>query len=65
MRVKITDVSGLERDIRSMAVININKDALVAAKRKQENQKKYQDRLDHLENDIKEIKNLLHKLLEK
>jgi len=57
--------SGLFRDPRTGAIINKDNTNANAAKQAEVKFKESQDRLYELENDVKDIKDLLNKLLKK
>lgn len=62
----LTDVEGLVKDKESGAVLNIDNAKLEAYKKKKqynENFSKDREKIKKLENDINEIKNLLHQLI--
>lgn len=62
----LTDVEGLVKDKESGAVLNIDNAKLEAYKKKKqynENFSKDREKIKRLENDINEIKNLLHQLI--
>ncbi len=63
--IPVKDHNGLYRDSESGAIINKNKsdyDSYVANRDRLQQEK---DRLDHLENEIGDIKQMLHTLLNK
>jgi len=63
-----TDVEGYVKDISSGAVLNIDHQKLTAYKKQKkfhEDQKKDSDRLNKVENDISEIKQMLQQLLKR
>lgn len=60
MYLKVKDQPNLVRDSGSKAIINTNEDELRAYKLKRERDRK----VDRLENDVQEIKQMLKKLLE-
>lgn len=60
MHLKVKDQPNLVRDSGSKAIINTNEDELRAYKLKRERDRK----VDRLENDVQEIKQMLKKLLE-
>ena len=56
-----TDVEGLVKDKLSGAILNVDNEKLIAYKK----QKQAAQRLDKVENDINEIKNMLQQLLKR
>jgi hypothetical protein len=63
-----TDVEGLVKDMHSGAVLNVDNKKLEAYRKQKkffEDQKKDSDRLDKLENDIGDIKNMLQQLIKR
>jgi hypothetical protein len=56
---------GLVRDRSSGAIISINRDELEKRNTLKELKRKEKERLSKLENEMSEIKDLLHKLIEK
>jgi hypothetical protein len=67
MKVKVKDRDDLVRDMRTMAILNIDtanlgKDKLY--KQKMEKEKKVDDAINKLENDVTEIKDSLNKILQ-
>jgi len=67
MKVKVKDRNDLVRDMRTMAILNVDtanlgKDRLY--KQKMETQKRVDDAINKLENDVTEIKSNLDKILQ-
>lgn len=67
MKVKVKDRNDLVRDMRTMAILNVDtanlgKDRLY--KQKMEKDKRVDDAINKLENDVTEIKNSLDKILQ-
>lgn len=67
MKVKVKDRTDLVRDMRTMAILNVDtanlgKDRLY--KQKMEKDKRVDDAINKLENDVTEIKNSLDKILQ-
>lgn len=61
-----TDVEGLVKDTKSGAILNVDSAKLVAYKKQKaymEDRNKDGERLNRVENDLNEIKNLLQALL--
>ena len=65
MRVPVKEHSHLYRDSRSGAIINTNKAGAALAREVKAKAQRDKNRLDKLENDVSEIKNMLKQLLEK
>ncbi len=67
MRIKVENNNDLVRDMRSMAILNVNKNALVKDalyKEKARREKEVDHAINKLENDVNEIKSSLGKILE-
>ena len=62
--IKVEGHPGLIRDKKSGAILNINKPNINAAKLAKKNRANERERLDHMENEIGEIKELLLRLIE-
>jgi hypothetical protein len=62
---KVEGHSDLIRDLETNAVINTNKTAYQDYLKMREEKLNEKQRLDNMENEIGEIKSLLHKLLDK
>lgn len=65
---KVKDKNGLIRDMSSKAILNIDKQALDEHRQKRKVMKDLMSqgsRIDKMENDISEIKNMLTELLKK
>ena len=61
-----TNVEGLMKDTKSGAILNVDNEKLQAYKKQKtfmEERKRDTERLNHIENDLSEIKNLLQALL--
>lgn len=56
---------GLVQDTRSGAIINTDKEEMQAARRRKANRLKEAQRLDQLEDDVREIKGLLKEIVGK
>lgn len=56
--------AGLVRDKGSGAILNINSNEMREARRRKKLWKEQQEELDSLKTDVKEIKDLLNKILE-
>lgn len=65
MRMKVKDHPDLAVDPRSGAVININKQEIQAAKARKAARMAEKERINKLENDVSEIKDLLKDLIGK
>jgi len=62
---KVEGHSGLVRDLNTNAIINNDKTAYQNYVRLKEEKLKEKDRIDNLENEIKEVKSLLKELINK
>lgn len=62
--VPVKDYPDLAKDLDTGAIVNINKDKYAHARRINEQRKKDKQEIEDLKSDVKEIKMLLHKLLE-
>lgn len=62
--VPVKDYPDLAKDLDTGAIVNINKDKHAHARRINEQRKKDKQEIEDLKSDVKEIKMLLHKLLE-
>jgi hypothetical protein len=60
-----TEVEGILRDTNNGALLNRDNDALMAYKKQKNRQVQMENKLNHLENELSDIKNLLLKLVEK
>ena len=65
MRAKIVDHRSLEKDMNIGTVINTNRTAYLEALQRAEKAQTDKERLDKLEKDVSDIKQLLVKILEK
>ena len=63
--IKIENESDIVRDRESHAIINVNKKAYMEAKAAREKRLQQSDRLEKVENDLKEVKAFLEKILQK
>lgn len=57
--------SSLARDVNTGAIVNINKDDIVAAREAKKKRKSKEREFEELKNEVGEIKELLNKLIEK
>lgn len=62
--IKVKGLPDLARDPVSGAILNINKNQIESARKAKAVVRKNQSRIDQLENDISDIKNILLKMLE-
>ena len=62
--IKVDGHPGLVRDPVSGAILNINKNQIDTAKRTKAVVRKNQSKIEQLENDISDIKNILLRMLE-
>lgn len=62
--VNVKGHPGFVRDKSSGAILNINSNEISLARKRKNAWRKEQERVDNLEQDMKEIKTLLHKILE-
>lgn len=65
MRARIVDHRSLEKDMNVGTVINTNRTAYIEALERANKAQEDKDRLDKLEKDVSDIKQLLVKILEK
>lgn len=63
--VKVENDPSYGRDISTGAIVNLNNDAYEAHIRNKKQKQNAQQRIDSLENEVKELKNLLGQLLGK
>jgi len=63
--IMVENASGLARDPKSGAIININKDEIRKAREAKKKRKNRDREFDDLKNEVGEIKELLNKLVEK
>ena len=63
--LKVKDHSGLARDMRTGAILNINKDEINAAKKRKLERRKKEEEFENLKNEVGDIKNMLTKIIEK
>lgn len=67
MKIKVKDRNDLVRDSRTMAILNVDKNILAKDalfKQKQVRDKRVDDAINKLEDDVKEVKDILHKILQ-
>ena len=64
-RIKVEGHSSLVRDTNSGAILNINKTEVELARARKEARRKKDREFEDLKNEVGEIKDLLHKLIEK
>ena len=64
-RVKVEGQSGLVRDTRSGAILNINTNEVEQARERKRLRKQKEKEFEDLKNEVSEIKDLLHKLIER
>lgn len=64
-KVKVEGHNNLVRDKNSGAILNINKLEVEAARKRKALRKQKDREFEDLKNEVGEIKNLLHKLIEK
>lgn len=66
MKLKeIKDEPGLMKDLESGAIINTDRSAIKAAKARKQAMQENKERIDKIENDVTEIKNMLKELIGK
>lgn len=65
MRAKVVDNKDLEKDMKSGAVINTNRSAYLQAVERANKAKEEKQRIELLEQEVSDIKQLLNKILEK
>jgi len=65
MLVRVQDYSDLRRDSESGAIINTNREGASAARKAKEAALKKNNRLEQVESELAEIKEMLKQLLEK
>ena len=61
--IKVAGHSNLVRDLNSGAILNINKKSIEDARNAKRNRQEREQRLDRLENEMADIKNLLLQLV--
>lgn len=64
-RINVEGHSNLVRDTNSGAILNINKSEVEIARARKEARRQKDRELEDLKNEVSEIKDLLHKLIEK
>jgi hypothetical protein len=65
MRAQIVDNKDLVKDMKSGAVINTNQTAFQAARERAAKAKQEKERLDNLEKEVVDIKEMLKQILQK
>lgn len=65
MRAKVVDNKDLEKDMKTGAVINTNRSAYLQAVERANKAKEEKQRIELLEKEVSDIKQLLNKILEK
>ena len=63
--LKVKDHTGLARDMKTGAILNINKDEITAARKRKLERRKKEQELEDLKNEVSDIKNMLTKIIEK
>ena len=63
--LKVKDHTGLARDMRTGAILNINKDEINAAKKRKLERRKKEEEFEDLKNEVGDIKNMLTKIIER
>ena len=63
--LKVKDHNGLARDMRTGAILNINKDEIDAAKKRKLERRKKEQEFENLKNEVSDIKSMLTKIIEK
>jgi hypothetical protein len=61
--IKVEGHPGYYRDMKTGAIVNMNKSALEAAKAQKEKRSKDEQEIQELKNDVKEMKQLLKELI--
>jgi hypothetical protein len=64
-QIKVEGHSNLVRDTNSGAILNINKSEVEIARARKEARRQKDREFEDLKNEVSEIKDLLHKLIEK
>ena len=62
---KVKDHSGLARDMRTGAILNINKQEISAARKRKLERREKEKEFKDLKNEVGDIKNMLTKIIEK
>ena len=62
---KVRGHDGFAKDDRTGAVININKDEIIAAKKRKLLRREKEQDFEDLKNEVGDIKNMLNKIIEK
>ena len=57
--------SNLVRDTSTGAILNINKDEIIAARKRKLERRKKEQEFEDLKNEVSDIKNMLTKIIEK
>jgi hypothetical protein len=65
MRAKVVDNKDLEKDMKTGAVVNTNRSAYLQAVERANKAKEEKQRIELLEKEVSDIKQLLNKILEK
>lgn len=65
MRAKVVDNKDLEKDMKTGAVINTNRSAYLEAVERANKAKEEKQRIELLEKEVSDIKQILSKILEK
>lgn len=65
MRAKVVDNKDLEKDMKTGAVVNTNRSAYLQAIERANKAKEEKQRIELLEKEVSDIKQLLNKILEK
>lgn len=65
MRAKVVDNKDLEKDMKTGAVINTNRSAYLEAVERANRAKEEKQRIELLEKEVSDIKQILNKILEK
>lgn len=64
-KVKVEGHTGLVKDTKTGAILNINSTEVEQARERKRLRKQKDKEFEDLKNEVSEIKNLLHKLIEK
>tara|TARA_B100000963_G_scaffold79530_1_gene67692 strand:- start:6227 stop:6436 length:210 start_codon:yes stop_codon:yes gene_type:complete len=63
--IKVNGHNGLVRDTSTNAILNINKDEIIAARKRKLERRKKEQEFENLKNEVGDIKNMLTKIIEK
>ena len=63
--IKVDGHNGLVRDTSTGAILNINKDEIIAARKRKLERRKKEQEFEDLKNEVSDIKNMLTKIIEK